>query len=100
MNNNTRKALVIAGIAFGFGLVGVPTIGHAATVTYVQTTQGCTGGCGIDANNTVKVSDTGSPGVFDILVTLDTITTPDWSFMNNSVIKLRAIPHRLRFLAA
>jgi hypothetical protein len=92
MNKKTCKALISAGIAFGLGLLGVPTVSYAATVTYVQTTQGCTGGCGISANNTVQVSDTVLPtlitplagGVFDIYVTLDTSTATPWSFMKNA----------------
>jgi len=73
--------------ALALGLAVLPTLGHATTVTYVQTTQGCSTSCGIDANNTVKVSDTVSPtnltplaaGVFDVLVTLDT----GWRFMTD-----------------
>jgi len=74
-------------LALALGLAVLPTLSHATTVTYVQASQGCTGGCGIDTNNTVQVSDTVSPtnstplaaGVFDVLVTLDT----GWHFMTD-----------------
>lgn len=92
MNNKICKALIPAGIAFGLGLLAGPTVSDAATVTFVQTTQGCSGGCGVSANNTVQVSDTVLPtsstalagGVFDIYVTLDTSTTTPWSFMKDA----------------
>ena len=73
--------------ALALGLAVLPTLGHATTVTYVQSTQGCSTSCTVDANNTVQVSDTVSPtnitplaaGVFDVLVTLDT----GWHFMTD-----------------
>ena len=82
MNNFSASAIALA-----LGLAALPTLSHATTVTYVQSSQGCTGGCGIDTNNTVQVSDTVSPtnstplaaGVFDVLVTLDT----GWHFMTD-----------------
>jgi hypothetical protein len=74
-------------LALAAGLAVLPTFSHATTVTYVQSSQGCTTSCGIDTNNTVQVSNTVSPtnstplaaGVFDVLVTLDT----GWTFMND-----------------
>jgi hypothetical protein len=91
LKNRLLSAAAVAGISLGVGLLGAPTIGHATTVTYVQSVQGCSGGCGIDTNNTVQVSDTVSPtsntllpgGVFDILVTLDTSTATPWSFQKD-----------------
>jgi|SRR6185437_14226971 len=79
------KALASA-VALGLGLTILPVCAHAVTLTetYVQTLEGCTGGCGIDSNNTVVVSDSPGNGVFDILVTLDTSTTPKpWSFQKD-----------------
>jgi hypothetical protein len=73
--------------ALALGLAVLPTFGHATTVTYVQSTQGCSTSCTVDPNNTVQVSDTVSPtdltplatGVFDVLVKLDT----GWTFMHD-----------------
>jgi hypothetical protein len=77
-----------------YGLLAIPTVGQATTVSFVQNTQGCTGNCGIDTANTVQVSDTKSPtdstplapGFFDIFVTLDTSVTSGgkpWVFMTD-----------------
>jgi hypothetical protein len=99
MNNNTRMALLSAGLAAVLGLLAIPTVGQATTISFVQNTQGCTGNCGIDTANTVQVSDTISPtnstplapGFFDIFVTLDTSVTSGgipWSFQKNAGDKL------------
>jgi hypothetical protein len=57
------------------GLLNAPIAGHATT--FVQTSDGCTGTCGIDTNNTVTV--TGSGGLFNVAVSLDT----SWVFMTD-----------------
>jgi hypothetical protein len=48
-------------------------------MTYVQTSDGCTNGCGIDTKNMVQVWSTTSADVYQITVTLDT----GWSFMSD-----------------
>lgn len=73
--------------ALALGLAVLPTLGHAETVIFTQSTQGCSTSCTVDNNNTVQVSDTVSPtnltslaaGTFDVLVTLDT----GWHFMHD-----------------
>src|SRR6266404_9891408 len=80
INNPKTFAAVLA---CGIGLAALPSSGQASTATFTQTVQGCTGGCGFDILNTVTVSDSPGSGVFDILVHLDTTTTPDWSFQQD-----------------
>lgn len=48
-------------------------------VVYVQDSDGCTGGCGIDTKNTIDVYATSVADVYQIQVTLDT----GWSFMKD-----------------
>lgn len=48
-------------------------------VTFVQQSDGCSGGCGIDTNNTVSVSATNDSDVYQIKVTLDT----GWGFQDD-----------------
>jgi hypothetical protein len=84
MCGDTRLAAAIVAV-----LVMIPVAGNAAClcaptitgdpVTFVQASDGCTGGCGIDPNNTVKIWTTNVADVYQITVSLDT----GWTFMKD-----------------
>lgn len=67
----------VAGAAIAVGVLGFAPLSYAASVTYVQTSDHCTGDCGINPAQTVTISDV-SAGVIDIQVSL----APGWSFIN------------------
>jgi hypothetical protein len=66
-------------LPFGANAVPAPTIVGDPT-TYVQDSDGCTGGCGIDTNNTVKIWSTNVSDVYQITVSLD---SNGWTFMKD-----------------
>ena len=68
----SSSKIMAAGVAFGIAAFCLAIPSHAATVTFIQTTEGCGGGCGVTSANKVVVSDSPGSGVFDISVTLDT----------------------------
>jgi hypothetical protein len=56
--HNTRA--IIVALVGGLGLAGLSIPTHAATFTFVQTSDECSGGCGINTNNVITVSDSGA----------------------------------------
>lgn len=81
------KAKTIA-MGIGLGLMALPTASYAATIlipttgspdTYVQDSDGCTGGCGVNTNNVVSIYATTTADVYEINLTLAT----GWNFQND-----------------
>jgi hypothetical protein len=50
--------------------VALTTVSRADTMTYVQTSDDCTGGCGTSSSNKVTISTTGTAGQIEISVSL------------------------------
>jgi len=84
--SNCKAMLRVAVTAIS--LSALPVASHAAPVLptstgnpllYIQDSDGCTNGCGIDTNNTVQIWTTNVAEVYQITVTLDT----GWSFMHD-----------------
>jgi hypothetical protein len=71
-----RKSSLLA-LAFGFGLLILPTMGHA--LTFTQSSDDCSNLCGTSSSNVITVTDNGG-GTFDIQVQLAT----GWQFMGNN----------------
>ncbi len=67
-------------LPFGANAVPVPPTTVGDPTTYVQDSDGCTGGCGIDTNNTVKIWSTNVSDVYQITVSLD---SNGWTFMKD-----------------
>lgn len=68
------RGAMVASIAsaIALGIVFMPVSSRADSVTYVQTSDDCTGGCGTSSLNTVTVSTTGTTGQLSISVSLTT----------------------------
>src|SRR5215467_2661826 len=72
------KASYSAGVLIGLGLLALPAVSLADSVTYVQTSDHCTfptggiGACTIDTNNKVTISTTNVANQLLITATLDT----------------------------
>ena len=74
----------ISALAIGIGLFGFAGIAQAAVfvptiVTLQQTSDECTGTCGINSGNTVKITNSVTTGLFDIQIQL----ASNWQFMGN-----------------
>jgi len=75
----SMSAIFVALVGGALGIAGVPTASQAASFTFVQDSDHCTGGCGITTNNFITVSDTATAGVVDITAQLGT----NWHFMTS-----------------
>jgi hypothetical protein len=83
---NYKTTMGIAAAAMSLAML--PVVGNATPVQptatgnpvlYVQDSDGCSGGCGIDTNNKVQIWATTVADDYQITVTLDT----NWSFMRD-----------------
>src|SRR5690242_8573621 len=61
-----------AALFIGLGLIAFPAASYADSITYVQTSDHCTGNCGIDTNNTITISTTNVANQLLVTETLDT----------------------------
>jgi hypothetical protein len=75
----SMSAIFVALVGGTLGIAGVPTASQAASFTFVQDSDHCTGGCGITTNNFITVSDTATAGVVDITAQLAT----GWHFISS-----------------
>jgi len=84
------KLLAAASVAV-LGLAGLTGAAGASSITYVQTSDHCTAtgtaACGIDTNNKVVISETGTAGQVLVTETLDT----GWLFISTGAGKGNAI---------
>jgi hypothetical protein len=75
----SMSAIFVALVGAGaLGIAGIPTASQAASFTFVQDSDHCTGGCGITTGNFITVSDTAVAGTVDITAQLAT----GWKFIS------------------
>ena len=71
--NGVKSTAVASAFALALGMAVFPATSHADTVTYVQNSDHCTNGCGINTSNTIVVSNVGtgaSTSLFTITVNM------------------------------